>query len=457
MITKRIFIYLIAVAFITSCFENKPLQWQWSGTVAIGTSKLNIGFTINTGTDGKQTCTMDVLEQGAKDIPAELAKNDKDSLCITIPMLKAVYNGRKLSDDSIHGVFTQNGIALPLNMKAGRVEPDPSRTPQQAEYKTEEVVFKNDAEGAELAGTLTYPLNFDDFDKGTVPVVLMVSGSGSQNRDEEIMGHKPFLVIADYLAKNGIASLRYDDRGVGGSKGPLERITTMNNMADASAGVAYLRSLGKFGKVGVLGHSEGGTIAFMMAADGKADFVISLAGSAACGIDVIVGQNEALMQLQGVPQKIIDDYAAALRIIYKDRVSGVKIAEKSKYIEEQCKNNGLQLTDALKVNLEKCMTLGGEWFTWFLGYNPAEAISKVTCPVMALNGKLDMQVLSKDNIPVIKKNLPPGGNNLIKEYDALNHLFQHCTAATALNYGAIKETISLEVLKDIVNWVNVIK
>ena len=163
------------------------------------------------------------------------------------------------------------------------------------------------------------------------------------------------------------------------------------------------------------------------------------------------------MQLQGVPQKIIDDYAAALRIIYKDRVSGVKIAEKSKYIEEQCKNNGLQLTDALKVNLEKCMTLGGEWFTWFLGYNPAEAIGKSVCPVMALNGKLDMQVLSKDNIPVIKKNLPPGGNNLIKEYDALNHLFQHCTAATALNYGAIKETISSEVLKDIVNWVNVIK
>jgi hypothetical protein len=117
----------------------------------------------------------------------------------------------------------------------------------------------------------------------------------------------------------------------------------------------------------------------------------------------------------------------------------------------------LQLSDALKTNLVKCMTFGGEWFTWFLGYNPAEAISKVTCPVMALNGKLDMQVLSKDNIPVIKKNLPPGGNNLIKEYDALNHLFQHCTAATALNYGAIKETISSEVLKDIVNWVNVIK
>jgi hypothetical protein len=102
------------------------------------------------------------------------------------------------------------------------------------------------------------------------------------------------------------------------------------------------------------------------------------------------------------------------------------------------------------------MTLGGEWFTWFLGYNPAEAISKIVCPVMALNGKLDMLVLSKDNIPVIKKNLPSGGKNLIKEYDALNHLFQHCTAATALNYGAIKQTISSEVLKDIVNWVNMI-
>ena len=117
---KRIFLYLITVAFIAACSEDKPLWQQWSGTVAIGTSKLNIGFTINTGTDGKQVCTMDVPEQGAKDIPAELAKNDKDSLCITIPMLKAVYNGCKLSDDSIQGVFTQNGIALPLNLKAGR-------------------------------------------------------------------------------------------------------------------------------------------------------------------------------------------------------------------------------------------------------------------------------------------------------------------------------------------------
>lgn len=431
---------------------------SWSGCINVGARELNICFVINTTPDGQQSCTMDVPDQGAKEIPVELLKNDSDSLNISIPILRATYKGRKVSADMVEGTFTQNGMSLPLSLKPGGFEVKRPQTPVGPfAYDTEEVVFSNDAEGAELSGTLTYPVNYDAYKKKSVPVVLMVSGSGEQNRNEEVFDHKPFLVIADFLARNGIASLRYDDRGVGKSTGPTKGTTTENNLADAEAGVEYLRNLNKFGKIGVLGHSEGGTIAFMMGADRCVDFLISFAGGAANGIDLIVGQNEAAMQQQGVPQETIKDYASALRIVYADRVNGKDIDDKSKYIEDLCNTKCLSLPDNFKSNLVKCITYGGNWLTWFLGYDPADAIRKIKCPVMALNGTLDLQVLSSDNLSVIEENLPKNKKNLIKEYDGLNHLFQHCTPATALNYGAIEETISDEVLNDITNWINLIK
>lgn len=431
---------------------------SWTGAIMIGTKKLNIDFDLKESAEGKLTCTMDVLDQGAKNIPVEIIKNDSDSLSLSIQALRAVYKGRKVSTENIIGQFTQNGMTFALNMKPGKYEAKRPQTPEPPYvYSTEEVVFRNEAEGAVLAGTLTYPIGYHLFKKKTVPVVLMVSGSGAQDRNEEVFGHKPFLVIADFLAKRGIASLRYDDRGVAQSTGPTKGTTTMNNLADAEAGITYLRKLDKFGSIGVLGHSEGGTIAFMMGANQSIDFLISLAGTAANGMDVIIGQNEAAMQLQGIPQETINQYATALRILYKDRIAGKQIDNQTQYIENLCNNHSLTLPDSFKANLAKCITSGGEWLTWFLAYNPAEAIRKITCPVMALNGSLDLQVLSKDNLPVIRENLPSNEKNLIKEYDSLNHLFQQCTPATALNYGGIEETVSEEVLADLANWIHSIK
>lgn len=455
---KRTLKLLAVFAFISTICNAQTSSENWSGELNAGASKLKIAFSINTSSDGKQVCTMDVPEQNAKDIPVELTKNDTDSLIISIPLLRANYKGLKISSENIEGVFTQNGMSLPLNLKPVILELKRPQTPTAPfPYTTKEVVFHNDAEGAELSGTLTYPVNYENHKKGKVPVILMVTGSGGQDRNEELFNHKPFLVIADFLAKNGIASLRYDDRGVGKSKGPTEAITTQNNLADAEAGISYLRSLDEFGKIGILGHSEGGTIAFMMGANKSVDFIISLAGGATNGIDLIVGQNEAIMQQQGIPQNIINDYTTALRVLYTDRINGEEITDKSLYVDDLCKRNKLVLPAPIKANLEKCITAGGEWLTWFLGYNPAEAINKTTCPVMALNGNLDLQVLSKDNLAIIKENLPRNKKNLIKEYESLNHLFQHCTLATALNYGVIEETISEEVLNDITNWIKKIK
>ena len=456
---KKVLVLLAVIfASVASYAQEATTTESWSGTLSAGSQKLNVCFVIETQSDGTQTCTMDVPEQGAKNIPVELIKNDADSLNISIPILRALYNGRKVSSEDIEGVFVQNGISLPLNLKSGGIELKRPQTPLEPfAYTTEEVVFKNEAEGAVLSGTLTYPVDFENYKNKSVPVVLMVTGSGAQDRNEEVFGHKPFFVIADFLAKNGIASLRYDDRGVGKSTGPVEGMTTENNLADAEAGIAYLRGLDKFGKIGVLGHSEGGTIAFMMGANKSVDFIISLAGGAANGIDLIVGQNEAILQQQGVPQNIASDYATALRIIYKDRADGKEVVNKAEYVEDICKANDLVLIDNLKANLVEVITAGEEWFTWFIRYSPADAIRKIKCPVMALNGNLDLQVLSKDNLPVIKSNLPKNKKNMVKEYDALNHLFQHCTIATAISYGAIDETISEEVLVDITNWINTIK
>lgn len=430
---------------------------SWSGKMAVGTSELDVGFIVKISPDGKQAGVMNVPAQGAKDVPISLLKNDRDSLIISMPAMMAYYKGEKVSEGSIVGKFVQSGMVLPLNLHPGGIELKRPQTPVAPfAYTTEEVTFKNEVEGAELAGTLTYPVGYEKRKRKSVPVVLLVTGSGSQDRDETIFGHKPFLVIADYLAKHGIASLRFDDRGVGKSTGPVENTTTLNNLADAEAGIAYLRSLKKFGEVGVLGHSEGGTIAFMMGENRSVDFLISLAGGAAKGIDVLIGQNEALMKQQGIAPKVVKNYCKALRILYEDRISGVEIPDVHQYVADLCKENNLTIPYAFKINLEKCVTAGGEWLTWFLKYVPAESIKKITCPVLALNGSLDMQVLSSDNLPVVKENLPANKKSIIKEYDGLNHLFQHCTPATSINYGAIEETISEEVLADIVKFIGFI-
>ena len=453
---KRIYAILLAIIvfLMVGHAQNTNKSEFWSGIMNVGAQKLSIGFEIKSSSDGKYTGTMDVPAQGAMNIPVEITQNNQDSLCITISALRATYGGRKVSSESIEGRFFQNGMNFPLYLKPGKVELKRPQTPEPPyPYATEEVVFRNEAEGATLSGTLIYPINYLFVPKESVPVVLFVTGSGGQDRNEEIFGHKPFLVIADYLAKRGIASLRYDDRGVGKSTGPTQGATTLNNLADAEAGIAYLRSLNRFGKVGVIGHSEGGTIAFMMGANKSVDFLVSLAGTAASGLEVIIGQNKAAMQLQGVSPMVIEDYAKALDILYKDRLAGKQIANQEQYVEDLCKNHSLTLPTNFKANLMQCITAGGEWITWFLGYHPSDAIRQVTCPTMALNGTLDLQVLSKDNLPIIKANFPHNDQHLIKEYDSLNHLFQHCTPVTALNYGGIEETISEEVLWDIADWI----
>jgi pimeloyl-ACP methyl ester carboxylesterase len=243
----------------------------------------------------------------------------------------------------------------------------------------------------------------------------MVSGSGLQNRDEEIFNHKPFLVIADYLARHGIASLRYDDRAFGASTGG-DRIhnqaTSLDYKRDAAAAIDFLRVRNEFAQVGVLGHSEGGYIAFMLGSDKKVDFAISMAGTGVKGDIVLTTQVNEILKMQG---------------------------QTTTLTTEQCRQNALSVPS--------------DWMKWFLDYDPTADISATTCPVFALNGDKDLQVIASLNLPAIKQALPQNKHTLVKEYAGLNHLFQHCKTGLPTEYNTIEETISEEVLKDIATWI----
>ena len=388
------------------------IEGTWHGTLKLNAMKLSIVMHFS-----DNACTLDSPDQGAKGIKGEVKEITAEKVDVAFPTLNATYTGM-LKDGKIEGTFTQMGYKLPLVLEEGQPVRIRPQTPQPPfPYQTEEVSFVNTEDSASLAGTLTYPVGYNS--KRKVPVVIMVTGSGLQNRDEELFEHKPFLVIADFLARNGIASLRYDDRGAGLSTGDIENVTTEGFCRDAAAGIAFLRKTGHFSKIGVLGHSEGGSIAFMLAAQKKCDFIVSMAGPGLRGDSIIVEQTNELLRQQGQPATMT----------------------------------------VRQMRLTMLLQKTNPWYDYFVDFDPAPVIKQIKCPALLLNGEKDSQVMAASNIPVIrallsdneKHQLPD--NQVIKVYPGLNHLFQHCTTGMPAEYGSIEETISEEVLHDIAEWI----
>lgn len=420
---RNIFVMLFAlltfaVAQAQVANTTTALLGAWTGKLDLGTASLTLVLHFEQK-DGFVACTMDSPDQGAKGIGVYKDYLSEDSVALSVQSLGVTYRA-KLMNGQLDGTFMQNGLRLPLVLKKGELE---RRRPQMPAapypYKTEDVTFVNQADNATLSGTLTYPVGYETMKKKDVPVVIMVSGSGLQNRDEELFDHKPFLVLADHLARHGIASLRYDDRSFGASEGG-DRVqkdaTTLDYKRDAEAGIQYLRSLKKFGKVGVIGHSEGGNIAFMLGADKKVDFVVSMAGVGVKVDIALTAQANKILKLQGQPTRLS---------------------------VEQYRQN--------------VQALQSPWMNWFVDYDPTADISAMKCPVMAINGDKDCQVISSLNLPSIRQLLQKNKRHLVKEYPSLNHLFQHCQTGLPTEYGNIEETISPEVLTDIVEWINGVK
>lgn len=449
---KKTILILFALIMAFSA-AAQTVEGSWTGKLDVMGTQLNLVFNITKGADGAFACTMDSPDQGAKGIPAEITVTGGVKVKISMPALMAAYEG-ELKDGMLKGTFTQSGMSFALDMKPGTVERRRPQTPKEPyPYATEEVTFTNTADNATLSGTLTYPVGFDGMKKGTVPVVVMVTGSGLQNRDEEIFDHKPFLVIADFLARNGIATLRYDDRGAGKSTGDAVNGTTENNMKDALAAVDYARGTGKFGRTGVLGHSEGGAIAFMLAARGKADFIVSMAGPGVRGDSILLAQNRRGMMQGGVPANMAEDYCKVLAKIFVVMAQPGTVADPAAKVREIAKEMGVSLPEPLVQNFAKSMEICTPWLKYFIGYDPSADIKAVKCPVMAVNGSKDVQVVAADNLAAIRRLLPENSRNLIKEYPGLNHLFQHCTTGLTTEYGQIEETVSPEVMQDIAAWI----
>lgn len=416
---KNTFITLLtALVVMTGQAQVNPttaLLGSWSGKLKVGTMSLTLVLHLEQA-DGYVKASLDSPDQGAKGISAYKEYLSDDSVAVKVESIGATYRA-KLKDGKLDGTFSQMGMKLALEMTKGVPEVKRPQEPKPPfPYETEEVTFRNEKDSATLAGTLTWPVGYDKKSKKKPMVVLFVTGSGQENRDEEIFSHKPFLVIADYLARQGIASLRYDDRATGKSVGGDVKNATSEDFAlDAAAGLEFLSNKKAFSKVGILGHSEGGLIAFILGAQKKTDFIVSLAGPGVQGDTLSALQSNRMMELSGIDPNL------AVKVTIK------KLRQDPQFQKLR-------------------------WYQWFFDYDPSENISKTRCPVFALNGDRDCQVVPSQNLTAIRQLLPKSKKNLIKEYPGLNHLFQHCTTGLPNEYGQIEETVSEEVMKDIAQW-----
>ena len=450
---------LLAGVFFSSSVSAQDISGAWHGKLSLPTGSLTIVFHISQTEQGTYVTTLDSPDQGANGIKTQTTSFNDSTLIIQIPVIHASYKGKLNSDNTINGTFTQ-GMPLPLNLKKG--EASRPKRPQEPQppfpYRSEEVTVKNERDGINLAGTLTLP------EKGTkFPAVVMVTGSGAQNRDEEIMGHKPFFVIADYLTRNGIAVLRCDDRGTAASKGTNETATNEDFATDTEAMVNYLRSRKEINakKIGIIGHSAGGIIAFIVAKkDPSIAFVVSLAGAGVRGDSLMLKQVELISKSQGMPDAVWQGMKPSIRNRYAILQQTDKTPEelqKELYADVTKTMSPEQLKDLNTIQQlsAQISSMTSPWYLHFMRYDPAQDLKKLKCPVLALNGEKDIQVDAAMNLAAIQERITGNGNKnvTVKAYPNLNHLFQTCEKGTLAEYGQLEETINPEVLKDIIEWI----
>ena len=447
MKTKINIVILLLLAVHTSFAQ---VEGYWKGKMNLGATELEVGFDIQAVENG-YSATLDIPAQGAMGLPVDEMVFQDNRLQMTLSDLGASYSG-KLKDSRIEGEFEQRGMKFPLNLVKGEKETQQAR-PQDPKppfnYRVEEVSFVNEKEGNTLTGTLTVPN-----DDGPFPAMVLVSGSGQQNRDEELMNHRPFWVIADYCARHGIAVLRYDDRGMGGSTGEVENATSMDFSYDAEAAFDFLRkqkNINAF-QVGILGHSEGGIINFMVSARRpEVAFLVSLAGPAVNGIAILKEQQAAILRASGVTEEAVQFSSNANAQLFDIIEASSNREEADTLLRQLLKGWGYneELTD------KTIKELATPWMYYFLKYDPTEAIVKTDCPALLLNGSKDLQVLATQNLPAYERIIAEYGktNLTLCELPDLNHLFQHCETGNPNEYYIIDETISPEVLEMIVEFV----
>lgn len=437
----------------------------WQGKLKVPGGELRIVFKISQNEDGTLKAAMDSPDQGASDIPVSDVSFQNDSLRIESSLVRGVFEGQFQADNQIiKGVWKQSSMTFPLDIH--RIDAAPTlQRPQEPKapypYLEEEVTIPNKSAGIELAGTFTKP-NFG----GPFSAVILITGSGPQDRDEAILGHRPFFVLADYLARKGISVLRMDDRGIGKSKGDFSKATSKDFATDVLAGIDYLKTRKEVNpkKIGLIGHSEGGMIAPMVAAQSKdVAFIILMAGTGLTGEEILYLQGALIAKANGASDSAVAKNRAGQEKIFmalkQENDDSVAVAKLSKIMKNSYEQLSAEEKKALGdadafINAQIKQVLS-PWFRFFLTYDPIPALQNVKCPVLAINGELDLQVPPKENLAAIEKALKGGGNKkyTIKEFLKLNHLFQTAVTGSPSEYGNIEETMSPDVLKFIADWI----
>jgi pimeloyl-ACP methyl ester carboxylesterase len=438
--------------------DHKPVKpsdidGAWLGTIDTGTIKLRIVFHVRNTDEGLEA-TLDSPDQGAMGMSTSAVKRNGPSLKIEVNSIGGVFEGTIAPDlASIDGKWMQGGGTMPLLLKplknldeVGGKRPQVPTRPYP--YREEEVSFENKEQNVTLAATFTVPRG-----AGPFPAVLLITGSGPQDRDETLLGHKPFLILSDYLTRHGIAVLRADDRGTAKSTGVFSKATSADFATDVEAGVTFLKTRAEVNphKIGLIGHSEGGMIAPMVAARNKdVAFIVMMAGTGVPGDQILIAQMEAIDLANGRPADSAAESAARQRAVIKLVETETDQATLEKAIHEKMAGH---LPDA-QIGME-IREFTSPWFRYFMTYDPATALRKVTCPVLALNGSLDKQVLPSQNLPVIRKSLEEAGNKHVEidELPGLNHLFQTAKTGSPAEYAQIEETMSPVALEKISSWI----
>ncbi len=440
------------------------LVGTWKGGIQIGNG-MELPLLFHFQKSGSvYSGTLDSPDQGMKGMPFDSVSLDSNGkVQAIVEKLRAHYDGTLNGEKKeIAGFWSQGGGQTALNLKQSEGYQGPKR-PQEPHkpfpYRSDDITFKSG--GIDIAGTLTIPQG-----KGPFPAIVLIHGSGPHDRDETIFSHKPFLLLSDYLTRRGIAVLRYDKHGCGKSKGDYKTSNSETFAVDAQNAIEFLKSKPEIDakKIGLLGHSEGGLIAPMVAAKSNdVHYIVSLAGSALPGDEILISQVKALGKGEGSSAEHIDksiDVAKKTYAIIKAEADNQKAIEKIKEMRKQENTEEYQLSDEKRKQAEATIDGGfkaitSPWYRFFLSYDPAQAWSNVHCPVLALNGEKDMQVVADENLSAIKSALQKANNQNLTEikFPGLNHLFQNCKTGLPAEYAKIEETMSPTVLKAIADWV----
>lgn len=457
---------VVILAFFATNLISQDLSGTWNGALDIQGMKLRLVFHI-TEEGGKYTSLMDSPDQNAFGIKTDETIIDGNNIEIIINNLRAKVNGvYNLEKNAIDAKFTQAGMQLPLELIREEIEAVKYNRPQEPttfDYIVEEVTFDHLSGSHKLAGTLTIPKS-GNFEK----VAILVSGSGPQDRNEELLQHKPFLVLSDYLTRNGIAVLRYDDRGVGESGGNFASATSDDLATDAEAALAFLRGREdmKGKKMGIVGHSEGGMIAPVVASRNEIDYIVLLAGPGT-PLDVLLKDQTMLIgKAGGESEEDLNRNLGMLDIVYE--VLRANKSDDNETLKTKLRPPLVESLETLPDSVRNSMgnvdelvdgmlqSMANEWFRYFVDFNPKDYLIKVKCPVLAVNGSLDLQVPAEDNLKAIGKYLSEGGNTnyTIKAFPRLNHLFQESETGSPAEYILIEETFNERALEYVGNWIH---